>query len=122
MDENGQTIDWDFVGEATEGLSGNDLANLAQEVLFLPVRELQATTQWKFSSDGSKVESAMDTTTDDPLVVKMKIDRVPSRMTPCPRTVNQADFVTALRSVKRTVTDDLMQKCLQFMEASGICG
>ena len=71
----------------TDGLSGNDLSNLAQEVLFLPVRELQAS--------GSRDH---------------------------PRPLTHADFLKALESMKKTVTEDLMKKYENFTKESGIFG
>ncbi|XP_048746161.2 uncharacterized protein LOC125658785, partial [Ostrea edulis] len=105
--------DWSVLGDQTQGYSGSDLANLTLESLFCPIRELQNSKRWKQKDDWfvpCKEGEEAD--------VKASIVDLPPQKV-CPREVTVDDFLSALKTHRKTVTQEEIQKFKNFTKSMG---
>ncbi|XP_061190417.1 uncharacterized protein LOC133198325 [Saccostrea echinata] len=105
--------DWTVLGAQTEGYSGSDLANLTLESLFCPIRELQTSKEWKQKDD--QFVPCKDGEEPD---VKATIVDIPAHKVR-PREVTLNDFMAALKTHRKTVTQDEIQKFENFTKSMG---
>ncbi|XP_062588737.1 uncharacterized protein LOC134250400 isoform X2 [Saccostrea cucullata] len=105
--------DWSVLGAQTEGYSGSDLANLTLESLFCPIRELQTSKEWKQKDD--QFVPCKDGEEAD---VKATIVEIPAHKVR-PREVTLNDFLSALKTHRKTVTQDEIQKFENFTKSMG---
>ncbi|XP_022341531.2 uncharacterized protein LOC111135601 [Crassostrea virginica] len=105
--------DWGVLGEQTEGYSGSDLANLTLESLFCPIRELQASKEWK-QKDDQYVPCKEGEEAD----IKASIVEIPAQKVR-PREVTLSDFLSALKTHRKTVTQEEIQKFENFTKSMG---
>lgn len=111
-------INWEELGQWTEGLSGSDLGDLAQEVLFVPVRQLQKTQHWQLSTTGDGVIPW----SGDIDVRRMKMGQVPSHLLPHPPPISRQHFLLALNAIKPTVTKEMLGQYTQWTRESARFG
>lgn len=105
--------DWTVLGEQTEGYSGSDLANLTLESLFCPIRELQTSKKWK-----QKDDQFVPCKEDEDADLKASIVEIPADKVR-PREVTLNDFLSALKTHRKTVTQEEIQKFENFTRSMG---
>ncbi|KAK7072852.1 hypothetical protein SK128_007830 [Halocaridina rubra] len=105
--------DWMKLLDATEGYSGADLTHLTMAAAFQPIRDLQSSRFWKFTTDNkitpcsSETLGAMQYTLN-----KLPADRVVAR------DVEMSDFMKALETTPKTVSPETVQLYKEFSSSS----
>jgi vacuolar protein-sorting-associated protein 4 len=97
--------DWIMLGQASEGYSGSDLANVVNEALMFPVRRCQSAKRFKPTPEGGLIP----TFPSDPEGQDMTLMQVPPEKLVCPP-VSTDDFMTALQRIKPSVNMDDVQQ------------
>ncbi|KAI0224356.1 Suppressor protein of bem1/bed5 double mutants [Lamellibrachia satsuma] len=109
--------EWEEMAEKTDGYSGSDIATVVLGALFQPIRNLQISEYWKYTSDGKVCPCEKDC----PDAFHALMSDLPSDDVQ-PRDVSVDDFVQSLTMNKNTVSACELDRFENFTKTYGQAG
>ena len=106
--------DFHNLGEASEMYSGSDIASVANEAMFMPVRKCQNATKYKQNSDGFYTPCSPS----DPAGIDMDMYSIPDGKLKEPD-VCYDDFMAALTRIKPSVCEEDLLRFEDFTSKFG---
>ncbi|GLV36299.1 Vacuolar protein sorting 4 [Carabus blaptoides fortunei] len=105
---------WVEILDKTEGWSGSDIADLVNCAMYQPIRTLDSATNWIITAD----DKYMPVDETEPMAIKRDIQYLPAHKITV-RDVNINDYLTALRTVTKTVSYEDVKKYEEFNKNFG---